>query len=301
MQEETSMNRISLTMLLGALVALVAAVPAAAATAPAIQTVTKQVPVKQGKVTESKVFCPPSTAAIAGTVVKHPTGSTIRRSLPSAVRSWRFAFGGFVGSKGKATVTVRCAALNVPAAAGRLKLNVNTVSRGFGVDALSSTTRTINCRSGYVPTGWGFDIPAPTATQDVVPAAETQIYEAISTRVGFAFGAENLGGGGAVVRLRVRCIQERVAGKAGLSHRWRIKRERFKDRARSGVRTLKHSCPAGYVSIGLGHAAAVKSDLNFRRSFDVRSRGARWVFDNGGKADTVATQLLCLNTGTSFR
>ena len=295
------MHRISLTMVFGALVALVAAAPAAAVSAPVVQTVTKQVSVKQGKVTESKVFCPSSMAAISGTVVKQPSGATLRRSLPSAVRSWRFAFGGFVGSKGKATVMVRCAALNVPAPAGKVKLNVNTVSRGFGVDALSNATRTINCRSGYVPTGWGFDTPAPKATQDVVPAGETHIYEAISTRAGFAFGAENLGGDGSVVKVRVRCIEEKVAGKAGLSHRWRIKRERFKDRARSGVRTLSHACPAGYVSIGLGHAVAVKSDLVFRRSYDVRTGSARWVFDNGGKTDTVATQLLCLNMGTSFR
>jgi hypothetical protein len=295
------MRRTSLTLILGAALALAAAGSAAAAPAPVVKTVVKQISIKQGKISESKVGCPSTMVAISGSVVKQPGTATLRRSLPSAARIWRFAFGGFVGSKGKATVLVRCVALNVPAAAGAVPLNVNTVSRGFGVGSLATATRTINCRSGYVPTGWGFDIPAPKSSQDVLPAGETQIYEAIATRAGYAFGAENLGAGGAVVKLRVRCLQERVAGKAGLGHRFRIKRPRFKDRVRAGVRTVKHSCPAGYLSIGLGHAIEAAGDTVFRRSYDSRTLSGRWVFDNASGTETVATQLSCLNLGTSFR
>jgi hypothetical protein len=286
------MHRISLTMTLGALVALVAAAPAAGAAenAPVVKTVVKKLPVRQGRVVESKVFCPSTMAAIAGTVVRQPSGSTLQRSLPSGVRSWRFAFGGT--KRSNATALVRCAALKVPRAAGRVNLNVNTVSRGLGVNAGRTGRQTINCRAGYVPTAWGFANRAPTTTQ---------FFKALSNGRGYAFGAENFGSRGNVVTLRVRCLDQAVAGKAGLSHRWRVKRQRYSNRIRSGVRTVRHSCSAGYVSIGLGHGVASQGDSVFRRSYDLRTRSARWVFRNGSGIERVTTQALCLNTRTQFR
>lgn len=297
------MHRNAWILFLGGLVALVGAAPAAAAVnGPVVQTVTKQVPIRQGKVTESKVRCPSTTVAIAGTVVRHPASSTFRKSLPSGAGTWRFAFGGYVGAaRTKATVTVRCIGLSVPTQAGKVALNVNTVSRGVGVDALDRAQTRIDCRKGYVPTAWGFDTPAPNTTQDVLPPEELQVYKALANSRGYSFGLENLGAGGQVARLRVRCLQRTATGKAGLSHTWRVTRQRSSQRIRSGVRTVRHSCGSLSASIGLGHSIDPAGDAIFRRSYDVRSRSGAWVFDNAVGTDRVTTQLLCLNTGTSFR
>src|SRR4051794_14103114 len=238
------MHRSAWILLLGAIAALVAAAPAGAATlnGPVVRTVTKQVPVREGKVTETKVRCPSTMVAIAGTVVKHPTASIIRRSLPSGARTWRFAFGGYAGAKGhKATVVVRCVGLSVPGAAGAVQLNVNTVNRGVGVAPLSRSETTVSCRNGYVPTDWGFDIVPPATTQNALPPAELQVYKALANSHGYSFGLENLGAGGHVAKLRVRCLERTVAGKAGLSHSWAVKRQRFGQQIRSGVRTVRHS------------------------------------------------------------
>jgi hypothetical protein len=277
---------------LGALVALVAAVPAAGAAdkAPVVKTVVKKVPVKRGKLTDSKVFCPRSMVAISGTVVRQPSGSTFERSLPSGVRSWRFAFGGSRTSN--ATALVRCVALKVPRAAGKVALNVNTVSRGLPVNGRSTARVTINCRSGYVPTAWGFANRTPQTTQ---------VFKALANGRGYAFGVENRAARGNVLTMRVRCLDHAVAGKGGLSHRWRVKRQRYSNRIRSGVKTVRHSCSAGYVSIGLGHGIASQGDSVFRRSYDLRTLSARWVFRNGSGIERVTTQALCLNTRTQFR
>ena len=207
--------------------------------------------------------------AIAGSVVKHPASATFRKSLPSGARTWRFAFGGFVGAAShKATVNVRCVGLSVPTRAGKVALNVNTVSHGVGVDALDRAETRIDCRKGYVPTAWGFDIPAPSTTQDVLPPEELSVYKALADSRGFAFGLENLGAGGHVARLRVRCLQRTAAGKAGLSHTWQLTRQRRSQRIRSGVRTVRHSCASLSLSIGLGHSIAPADDVIFRRSYD---------------------------------
>src|SRR4051794_19644629 len=221
-RRRTPMHRTVPITIAGSLLALAAAAPAGAA-APVVKTVTKKVPVREGKITESKVGCPSTLAAVAGTVVSQPSASILRKSLPSDARTWRFAFGGYVGAaKHKATVLVRCVGLDVPAAAGNVNLNVNTVSRGGGVDALDRATATINCRRGYVPTDWGFDIPPPpTNTQDVLPPDELQVHKALGGSQGYSFGLENLGADGHVAKLRVRCLERAVAGKAGLSHSWR--------------------------------------------------------------------------------
>jgi hypothetical protein len=94
------MHRRGWILMLGAIAGLAAAAPVGAATqnGPVVKTVTKQVPVREGKVTESKVGCPSTMVAVAGTVVKHPAASIIRRSLPSDARTWRFAFGAYVGA-----------------------------------------------------------------------------------------------------------------------------------------------------------------------------------------------------------
>src|SRR3954469_10737695 len=239
------MHRTGWILLLGAIAALVAAAPAGAATlnGPVVRTVIRQVPVREGKVTETKVRCPSTMVAVAGTVAKHPAASIIRRSLPSGARTWRFAFGGFVGAAShKATVVVRCVGLSVPNAAGKVQLNVNTVTRSVGVDALDHAETSFNCRQGYMPTAWGFDNPPPTASQDVLPPAEVQVYKALATFHGYSFGVENLGAGGHVVKLRVRCLQRSVAGKAGLSHTWKLKSKRNVQRIGSGVHTVRHSC-----------------------------------------------------------
>lgn len=286
------MHRSLSITLLGALAALVAAAPAGAA-APVIKTITKHVPIRQGHVTETKVGCPSPMVAVAGTVLSQPKGSTFDRSLPSAARIWRFAFGGHAGaSKHKATVQVRCLGLSVPSAAGKVNLNVNTVSRGQGVGALGTARLTINCRAGYVPTDWGFKMPSP--------ADEVQVFEALATRRGYSFGLENVGASSRVVRLRVRCLQRSVAGRAGLAHSWRIKSVRHSQRIRSGVRTVRHSCPQGYMSIGPGHSIDPADDMLFRRSYDVRFGSGAWRFDNPRGVDRVKTELLCLNTGTRF-
>jgi hypothetical protein len=285
-----------------AIVALVAAGPASAAPiAPRVQTVTRQLPVREGKVTESKVTCPKTMVAIAGTVVKHPAASIIRRSLPSCASTWRFAFGGYVGASGhKATVTVRCVGLNVPTRVGKVQLNVNTVSHGLGVNALDRNQIKIDCRKGYVPTAWGFDTPPPSGSQDVLPPAELQVYKALADSRGFSFGVENLGAGGHAAKLRVRCLQRTVAGKAGLSHSWRVKRHNKSQRIRSGVRTVKRACPGGFLSVGLGHSIDPAGDVLFRRSFDSRIGSGAWVFDNASGVDRVTTQLLCLSTSSTF-
>jgi hypothetical protein len=290
-------------LLLGAIAALAAAVPATAVTpnGPVWQTVTKQVPIREGKVTETKVRCPSTMVAIAGTVVKHPTASILRRSLPSGARTWRFAFGGYVGaSSHKATVVLRCVGLSVPDAAGAVQLNVNTARRGVGVDPLGRTETTVSCRKGYVPTDWGFDIPPPTTTQNVLPPDEVQVYKALATSSGYSFGVENLGAGGHVAKLRVRCLDRTVAGKAGLSHTWQVKSQRRSQRIRSGVRTVRHSCAKGFLSLGPGHSIDPAADVIFRRSYDVRTGSAAWVFDNASGTDKVTTQLLCLSTGSTF-
>jgi hypothetical protein len=297
------MHRSAWILMLGAIAALAAAAPVGAATqnGPVVQTVTKQLPVREGKVTESKVGCPSTMVAISGTVVKHPTASIIRRSLPSDARTWRFAFGGYVGAAHhKATVVVRCVGLSVPNAAGAVQLNVSTARRGVGVDPLSRSQTTINCRNGYVPTDWGFDIPPPAATQNVLPPAELQVYKALATSHGYSFGIENVGAGGNVAKLRVRCLQRTVAGKAGLSHTWRIKSQSKSQRIRSGVRTVRRSCAKGFLSVGPGHSIDPAGDVIFRRSYDVRTASAAWVFDNASGIDKVTTQLLCLSTGSTF-
>jgi hypothetical protein len=296
------MHRIRSIMILGSLMALAAAAPAGAAGAPVFRTVTKKVPIREGKITETKVLCPSTMVAIAGSVSSQPSASTFRKSLPSGARTWRFAFGGYVGAaKHKATVQLRCVGLNVPSAAGKLNLNVNTVSRGVGVDALDRSEATINCRQGYVPTDWGFDIPPPpTTVQNVLPPDETQVFKALTGSRGYSFGLENLGADNHVAKLRVRCLERSVAGKAGLSHSWRIKRVRQSQRIRSGIRTARHSCPAGYLSIGPGHSLDPAGDAIFRRSYDAKVGSAAWRFDNASGVDRVTTELLCLSTGTSF-
>jgi hypothetical protein len=297
------MHRSALILLLGAIAALAAAAPASAATlnGPVWQTVTKQVPVREGKVTETKVRCPSTMVAIAGTVAKHPASSIIRRSLPSGARTWRFAFGGYVGAaRHKATVVVRCVGLSVPAAAGSVRLNVNTVKGGVGVDSLARAETTVSCRKGYVPTDWGFDIAPPTTTQDVLPPDELQVYKALASSHGYSFGAENLGAGGHVAKFRVRCLERSVAGKAGLSHSWLVKRQPTSQRIRSGVRTVRHSCAKGFLSLGPGHSIDPAGDVIFRRSYDVRTGSGAWVFDNASGTDKVTTQLLCLSTGSTF-
>jgi hypothetical protein len=286
---------------LGALVVLVAAAPAGAA-APVVRTVTKKAPIREGKVTETKVRCPSTMVAIAGTVLSHPSASTFRKSLPSGARTWRFAFGGYVGaSKHRAIVQLRCVGLNVPARAGKVNLNVNTVSRGLGVNALGKAEITMNCRAGYVPTAWGFDIPPPNTTQDVLPPEELQVYKALASSRGYSFGLENVGAGGQVAKLRVRCLERAVAGKAGLTHSWQLRSVRHSQRIRSGVRTVRHSCPKGYLSIGPGHSIDPADDMLFRRSYDVKFGSAAWRFDNATGVNRVITQLLCLNAGSSFR
>ena len=296
------MQRNAWILFLGVLVALVAAAPATAVgNGPVVKTVTKQVPIREGKVTESKVRCPSTMVAIAGSVVRHPAASTLRKSLPSGARTWRFAFGGYVGSAGrKATVIVRCVGLSVPTQAGNVELNVNTVSHGLGADALSRAETRIDCRKGYVPTAWGFDIPAPSTTQGVLPPEELQFFKALANSRGFSFGLENLGADGRVARLRVRCLESTAAGKAGLSHTWKVKRQRSSQRIRAGVRTVRHSCARGSLSIGLGHSIDPAGDVIFRRSYDAKSRSAAWVFDNAGGTDNVTTQRLCLSTSTTF-
>jgi hypothetical protein len=297
------MHRNAWILFLGVLVALVVAAPAAAAAlnGPVVKTVTKQLPIREGKVTESKVRCPGTMVAIAGSLVKLPASATFRKSLPSGARTWRFAFGGFVGATShKATVNVRCVGLSVPTRAGQVALNVNTVSHGLGVNALDRAETRIDCRKGYVPTAWGFDIPAPSTTQNVLPPEELQVYKALADSRGFAFGLENLGAGGNVARLRVRCLQRTAAGKAGLSHTWQITHQRRSQRIRSGVRTVRRSCASLSLSVGLGHSIDPAGDVIFRRSYDGKTRSAAWVFDNGSGIDRVTTQLLCLSTITTF-
>jgi hypothetical protein len=297
------MHRSAWILLLGAIAALVVAAPAGAATqnGPVVRTVIRQVPVREGKVTETKVHCPSTMVAIAGTVAKHPTASIIRRSLPSGARTWRFAFGGYVGAaRHKATVVVRCVGLSVPSAAGNVQLNVNTLTRGVAVDSLARASATIDCRKGYVPTAWGFETPPPSATQDVLPPAELQVYKALAGPRGYSFGLENLGAGTQGAKLRVRCLERTAAGKAGLSHTWQVKRQRSTQSIRSGVRTVRHSCAKGFLSVGLGHSIDPASDVIFRRSYDVKAGSGAWVFDKAGGTDKVTTQLLCLSTGSTF-
>jgi hypothetical protein len=297
------MRRSGSMLFWGVLVAFVAAAPAAAVVnGPVVKTVTKQVSVREGKVTESKVRCPSTMAAIAGSVVKHPAASTFRESLPSGARTWRFAFDAFQGAGGhKATVIVRCVGLSVPTQAGNVELNVNTVSHGLGVDALSRAQTRIDCRKGYVPTAWGFDTPAPSTTQNVLPPEELQVYKALADSRGYSFGLENLGAEGQVVKLRVRCLQRTASGNSGLSHTWQVNRQRSSQRVRSGVRTVRHSCASLSASIGLGHSIDPSGGLIFRRSYDGKTRSGAWVFDNASGIDRVTTQLLCLSTSTTFR
>ena len=295
------MHRYALTIFLGVLAALVVVAPAAA-DAPIVQTVTKKVPVREGTVTESKAFCPRNMAAVSGAVVSHPAGSTLRRSLPSGARSWRFAFGGYIGAtKRSATVMLRCVGLNVPDAAGKVQLNVNTVSRTLSTGAIGRAERTVSCRRGYVPTDWGFNIPPPNTTQNVLPAEELQVFKALAGSRGYSFGIENLGAGDQGAGLRVRCLQRTVAGRAGLSHSWRIRRVRNSDGIRGGNRVVGHSCRAGHLSVGRGQSIDPAGDVVFRRSFPRRTRSARWLFDNAGGRDTVTTQIQCLSMGTDFR
>lgn len=287
---------------LAALTALVAAAPAAAASAPVVKAVTKKVPVREGRITESRVGCPGRMAAIAGSVVARPTASTLRRSLPSGPSTWRFAFGGFVGARGHtATVLVRCVALRVPAGVGMVKLNVNTVSSGRGVGALSRREDTLRCRKGYAPTDWGFDIAPPGATQNVLPPEEVQVYKALASSSGYAFGLENLGGSSSRALVRVRCLERRAAGRSGRSHTWRLRGQRYHDLIKAGARTVRHSCARGFTSIGPGHEVDPAGDTLFRRSFDVRSASAAWLFDKPDGSERVTTQLLCLSTRTQFR
>jgi hypothetical protein len=134
----------------------------------------------------------------------------------------------------------------------------------------------------------------------VLPPEELQVYKALADSRGFAFGLENLGAGGNVARLRVRCLQRTAAGKAGLSHTWQLTRQRRSQRIRSGVRTVRHSCASLSLSVGLGHSIDPVDDVIFRRSYDGRTRSAAWVFDNASGTDKVTTQLSCLSTSTTF-
>ena len=283
------MRRIAWISFFGVLTSLVAAAPAAA-DAPVVKTATKRLSVPRDRASESKVVCPATMAAITGTVSRQPSGSTLTKSLPSGARTWRFGFRGAVRS-GTARAAVRCVALKVPRRAGRVELKVNTVRRGLGVDSLSRAGMRLNCRRGYVPTGWGHDIPSE----------EVHVYQALANSSSYTFALENIGKEGHAARLRVRCLDRATAGRAGLSHTWRVNRYRHSDSIRGGLRTVGHSCRGNALSIGLGHSVDPAGDMLFRRAYDRRTGSGRWVFDNAGLRARVTTQLLCLSTGTDFR
>jgi hypothetical protein len=189
----------------------------------------------------------------------------------------------------------------VPSGVGNVELNVNTVTRRIGVEALGTARDRVTCRRGYVPVGWGFDIRPPSGDQNVLPPEETRVFQALAGPRSYAFGLENLGAGGHSGLMRVRCLQRTVRG-GGRTHSWRVRRVRHSNRVRAGRRrTVEHSCPRGHLSLGPGHSLDPAGDMNFLRSFDTRVGSARWLFDNTGDTERATTQLVCLSTGSSFR
>jgi hypothetical protein len=315
-EERTLARRLRITLLLGALAAMAAMAPPAAAQAPVVQTVFATFNVPRGEIGSFSVNCPPGFTATAGAIVANDNSLPVLRTGPLGSSRWHFAFsnqGGFFTQDAQVRVSVTC--VRIRRRGARVRLRTQRIKVGVLVPPQQQRRVVGTCPPGQAPTGQGAetdDAPPPpppgggnARASDFGQVGQFIVHEARPIRGGFAFLFENRSSTPAEVTANVVCIARQVVARARgpASRRRRRSRRRNVIRARVVTAELNQGnndnivvpCPAGHGALSAGHAIAPDSNASLFRSWAEARRGGLFSIVAPNEGTRVTLAALCLD------
>jgi hypothetical protein len=274
--------------------ALLAALPAAALATPAPSKGSAVVKVSATGVSKATVRCPNNGVPLSGYVSSLSGGAFARDSVPGGIHGWNFNFTS-TGGSGHAHVGLRCLRMKLPKGVNNVHTKIFTRKLTLHPAPGSSAKGSASCKSGYLPTGYGFDRSATTE-----PASRLQLTSAVPGKHGWSFRVRNTGTSSQPATLHVRCLGSRATAGNGMSERFKLHQE--SDSGTVGTGALGLRCPAGNFSLSAGYSVPAGDDISVTTAVPRGARSGRVSFRNpSGPKQRVHTYLTCLSLTTRFR
>jgi hypothetical protein len=278
----------------GLAAALLAALPAAALATPAPSKVSAVASVSATGVSKATMRCPNNGVPLSGYVSSLSGGAFPRDSVPGGIHGWSFNLTS-TGGSGHARVGLRCLRMKLPKGVSSVHTKIFTRKLTLHPAPGSSAKGSASCRSGYLPTGYGFDRSATTEL-----ASHLQLTSAAPGKHGWSFRVRNTGASSQPATIHLRCLGSRATAANGMSERFKLHQE--SDSGTVGTGALGLRCPSGNFSLAAGYSVPAGDDISVTTAAPRGTRSGRVSFRNpSGPKQRVHTYLSCLSLTTRFR